>query len=156
VKYRKPSDRVDAKQYIYLNIPKNMDSCFYKLEFLESKENDKGEKLVLVWKVLETDTNVEVGSEISQMLNPNQEFAETYFWTELFNTVIAARGKKPSDKRRAKLKPKHENILDKALKNTLIEKGTTVQVSYERFEKKGKSRTAQDWQPYSPTEDAED
>jgi hypothetical protein len=151
MKIKKPSSSVGGGNYQYLDLPESMDDCYYVLRLTEFKLSQNADKFFAVFEVLETDTKVKPGQEVSLVLDPNQQFAETYFWRDLHSVVLALRGMKVTSKRLVATAEKHTDDLLKAkaiIKYASKYVGNTCRVDIVRFEKGGKSRTARKWAPY--------
>lgn len=140
-------DTVAGKNYTYLDCPKSMDECYYELELLDCKLTDNEDKYVCVFKVLETDTKVRPGTEISHMMDPYQKFAETYFWRDMFTIYAVCRGKEADEKLLKKLSDKHEAILAKMVDGAAV--GGTCVCHIKSFEKEGRMRSIKTWEPLS-------
>lgn len=108
-KLKGPGELKVGKKFQYLDLPKNMEECFFDLELQEVKELDSG-NIAFEWTVIDTDTKVKVDSIISSMLYPFQKLAEVYFWKELFAIAIALEGKEFTQKRVDKKKRVYKKV----------------------------------------------
>lgn len=146
-----------SRKFQYLDCPKDEAQCYYDLELAEWKYIEDASKFVAEFKIIDTDTKLSAGSIASQMLDPYQDFAETYFWKDIFALSITLGGKSISEKRIAKLlkvySPKYLKSLDEdALVADLQERfdarvGGQVKLTIQRYEKNGKSKTSKLWEP---------
>lgn len=148
MKIKKPSDSVGGGNFVYADLPKSMDECFYEMKLVEFKLTQNEDKFAAVFECVDTDTKVRPGQEISVMLDPSQKFAETYFWRDLYSITIALRGKSVTAKRLSKYSAKYYDTLVKpkhiiAFMEELI--GSTLRLDIVRFEKDGEPRTAKTW-----------
>ena len=148
-KIKRPSDSVGNQKYEWLNCPKNMDECFYDLEFVKCEYNEEKRKYYVTFKILDTDTRLKKGSEVSYTLDPYQQFAETYFWNGVFYIYLVCRGREISKEAVEKLKPKCDAILAKLSAEDGPCVGGACSVRIRRFEKDGKDKTDWSWAPLS-------
>lgn len=142
---------VASKTYTYLDLPKTMDDCFYELELKEVKLTDNEDKYVAVFEVLDTDTKVRKGTEISHLMDPYQKFAETYFWRDIFNIYCVTRGKEPTKERLEVLADKHQKTLDKLVDGAGV--GGQCRVDIRSYEKDGERKTQRTWSTMSADAD---
>lgn len=139
-----PSDAVAGQNYQYLDLPKSMEECFYDLELIEFKAVDS--KFFAVFKVLDTDTKVKKGAEISHQLDPFQKFAETYFWRDLFNIYLTTRGREATKDAIEDLKPKHKKILKRMEEGAGV--GGSCKCTIESYAgEDGERKTKKSWEP---------
>ena len=105
-----------SRKFQYLDCPKDENECFYDLRLTDFKFIEDASKFVFEFEVLDTDTKLKVGSSASQLIDPYQDFAETYFWKDVFALSITLKGKSITEKRIAKLmkvySPKYLKSLD--------------------------------------------
>jgi hypothetical protein len=139
-----------STSYVYLDLPKGMDECFYDLELAEFKMTKEENKYVAVFKVLDTDTKVRKGTMISHLMDPYQKFAETYFWRDVFTIYATCRGKEPTRELLEKLADKHQAILDKLIDGKGV--GGSCNVQIRSYEKDGKTKTQKTWAVLSTEE----
>lgn len=140
-------ETVASQSYTYLDLPKSMEECFFDLELVEIKLTDNEDKYAAVFKVLDTDTKIRPGTEVSHLMDPYQKFAETYFWRDIFTIYAVCRGKEADKELLEKLADKHETILEKLTDGAGV--GGSCTVRMRRYEKDGKSRTQKTWAPLS-------
>jgi hypothetical protein len=153
-----------SKQFQYLNIPDGEIEVYYDLQLKEFKYIEDASKYVAVFAITATDVEkYKVGSEVSVLLDPYAEFAETYFWRDLFAMVITSGGKEITDKRIEKLREKcaelvadlqKKRIDDDAYVAAITELlqskvGGESRCTVKRFERNGKQKTMQVWEPLS-------
>jgi len=102
-------DGLTGKQYQYLDLPKSMEECYYELELVKFDETDKGDKFAAEFKILDTDTRLK--GKASELLDPGQKYAETYFYRTLFSIVCALENKELTKKRVSKLSKKRKELI---------------------------------------------
>lgn len=147
-----------GKKFQYLDCPKDEDQCYYDLRLVDFKWIEDASKFAFEFEILDTDTKLKVGSTASTLLDPYQDFAETYFWKDVFALSITLKGKAISEKRIAKLlkvySPKYLKSLDE---DGMVEDLTArfadringeVKLTIERRENKYlKIKTYKTWEP---------
>lgn len=143
-------ETVAGKTFVYLDLPKSMEDCFYDLELTEFKLTENEDKYVAVFKILDTDTRLKKGTEINHLLDPYQKFAETYFWRDVFNIYACVRGKEPTKELLETLANKHQKVLDKLADGAGVGGSCTCRIR--SYEKDGKLRTQKTWEPLSAEE----
>lgn len=141
-----PGDVKVGKKFAYVDLPDNMEECFYDLELLEVKELDTG-NIAFEWLVLDTDTRAKIDSEISSVLYPFQRLAEIYYFRELFAIETALAGKKLTQKRIDKLKDSWQSIEEALLNNDKKYIGRRARcVIKSRIGEDGKARSDRYWE----------
>lgn len=148
-------ETVAGKNYLYLDLPRDMDNCSYDLEFKEFKLTDNEDKYVAVFEVIDTDTKIKKGADISHMMDPFQKYADTYFWRDIFTIYLTTRGKEATEARIKKLAAKYDNpaacmeFLQNMVDNEFGCIGGTCNCSIRSYEKDDKRKTAREWTPLS-------
>lgn len=145
-------DTVAATNYQYLDLPKSMEECFYDLELVDFKLTENEDKYVAVFKILDTDTKLRKGTEISHMMDPYQKFASTYFWRDVFTIYCVCGGKEADKEHIDALVDKSSKVLARLTNGKRT--GGSCTVRMRRYEgKDDKPRTHKDWAPLSESED---
>jgi hypothetical protein len=143
-KMKGPGEIKVSKQYAYLDLPKDMEECFYELELQEVKEIGEVGNIAFVWNVLDTDTRVKVGSEINLVLYPFQKLAHVYFWRELLSLQLVLRGKDVTQDNMDKVVPKAKKILKKFMDGEYNERSARLEIKSYNNEA-GDAKTRRNW-----------
>jgi len=141
-------ETVASKNYIYLDLPTSMDDCFYDLKLKTVKLTENEDKYVAVFEVLDTDTKVRKGAEISHMMDPYQKFAETYFWRDIFTLYCVTRGKEASEENIKPLVDKSDKILEKVTSEDFKGVGGACTCRITSYtNKEDQRKTRREWSP---------
>lgn len=152
-KLKGPGELKVGKKFQYVDLPKNMEECYFDLELQEVKELDSG-NIAFEWTVIDTDTKVKIDSTISSMLYPFQKLAEVYFWKELFAIAIALEGKELTQKRIDKKKAAYKKVQKAFMNNDEKYIGKRLRVSLKtRLNDDGETRTDKTWEPIEDDDD---